>query len=162
MSCSLIAAVARNGIIGKAGQLPWSLPADLRRFRTLTMGHHLLLGRRTFESIGRPLPGRKTVILSRRLQEAPAGTQLARSLEHALSLAAADEEIFVGGGGEVYQAALPHANRLYLTRVDATVAGDTRFPPLDAHQWRLVARQDCTQAGGSPLSFCFLIYERLA
>ena len=143
MRLSLIVALADNGIIGSDNALPWHLPADLKRFKRLTMGHHLIMGRKTFESVGRALPGRTTLVLSRSRPELPAGVIRVASLDEAVAIAreAADEEAFVAGGAEIYRLALPRADRLYVTRVHAVVAGDTRFPELDETAWRLVARK---------------------
>ena len=137
MHIALIVAVSRNRVIGRGGQLPWHLPADLRRFKRLTMGHHLIMGRKTFESIGRPLPGRTSIVVTRRLDYAPPGVLIAGSIPAALQLAAADREVFFVGGGEVYGQALPLCHKIYLTEVAADVAGDTLFPELDprASHW---------------------------
>jgi dihydrofolate reductase len=142
MRLSLIVAVASNGVIGRAGGLPWHLPADLARFKALTMGHHLIVGRRTWESIGRVLPGRRMVVVSSGDPVVPAEVAVVPSLDAALGLAVAagEEEAFVGGGARLFAEALPRAERLYLTRVLAAVAGDTLMPPFDAGQWRLVER----------------------
>jgi dihydrofolate reductase len=137
MRLSLIAAVAENGVIGRDNQLPWRLPRDLRRFKALTMGHHLIVGRKTFESIGRPLPGRSMIVLSRSQQRLPSGIQKASTLEQAVAIAAAagDEEAFVGGGEQIYRVALPRADRIYLTRVHGSFEGDARFPPIAPEVW---------------------------
>lgn len=138
MRVSLIAAVADDGVIGRDRDLPWRLPADWRRFKRLTMGHHLLMGRRTWESIARPLPGRTIVVISRGAPELPAGVHLAASLDDALALArrAGDDEAFIAGGAQIYRLALPLADRLYLTRVHARPEGDVFFPALDWSRWR--------------------------
>ncbi|MFM7738727.1 MAG: dihydrofolate reductase, partial [Planctomycetota bacterium] len=114
---SLIVAASDNDVIGREGQLPWRLSADLRRFKRLTMGHHLIMGRKTFESIGRPLPGRTTIVLSRQRDYAPAGVVVAHSPEEVLKLVAADSEPFVVGGAEIYRLLLPWVGKIYLTRV---------------------------------------------
>ena len=139
----MIAAVASNGVIGRGGELPWHLPDDLARFKSLTMGHHLIVGRRTWESIGRPLPGRRMVVVSRGAPEVPAEVARAGSFEEALDLAAAagEEETFVGGGAALFAEALPRADRLYLTRVLADVPGDVLLPDFDETRWREVARE---------------------
>jgi dihydrofolate reductase len=142
MRISIIVAVAENGVIGRGGTLPWRLSADLQRFKRLTMGHTIVMGRRTWESIGRPLPGRRTVVVTRqpnyRLED-PAVT-VASNLEQALKVAEnfGDDEGFIVGGAELYRAALPGADRLYLTRVDAEVDGDTFFPEVAWNEWRLI------------------------
>lgn len=132
---SLIAAVSENGVIGQNNQLPWRLSSDLRRFRELTMGHHLIVGRRTFESIGRPLPGRVMVVLTRKVDFRPARVKTANSLVQALSLASADEQPFIGGGSALFQQALPHVDRIYLTTVHANIEGDSFFPDIDVNLW---------------------------
>jgi dihydrofolate reductase len=143
MSLSFILAIAENGVIGREGRLPWRLSADLKRFKQRTMGHCLIMGRRTFDSLGKPLPGRTSIVLTRHPQRPlPAGVHVARSVDEALAIAAADSEPFVIGGAEIYRLFLPLAQRLYLTRVVAAVDGDTRFelPPLD--HWRLVSHTE--------------------
>ena len=143
MGVSVVAAVARNGVIGAEGGLPWHLPDELRLFKETTLGHVLVMGRRTFESIGRPLPGRTTVVLTRS-PDWSAGVDdvvVANGVEEALARARAiDEEVFVVGGGELYAAALPHADRLLLTFVDQEPEGDTRFPDVDWGDWRETGR----------------------
>ena len=158
----MIVAVAEGGVIGRRGELPWRLPADFRRFKDLTMGHHLLMGRKTFEAIGRALPGRTTVVISRGRPELPEGVRLAGSLSDALAIAAAagDPQPFVAGGGEIYRQALPLAARVYLTRVHARVEGDARFPDLDPADWRLAERDEYPADDENPHDMSFLLYER--
>lgn len=143
MRVSLVVAVAENGVIGRGGDLPWRLPEDLRRFKRLTMGHHLVVGRKTWESIGRPLPGRKMIVVSRGAPELPDGVALAASVDEALEAAraAGDDEVFVAGGGEIYRLALPLADRIYLTRVEGDVEGDVCFAPLKPAEWTLVSSE---------------------
>jgi len=162
MRVSLIAAVAENGVIGSRGALPWHLSADLRRFKALTMGHHVVVGRRTFESIGRALPGRRMVVISRGEPDLPAGVTLAGSLDEALADIArtGEDEVFVAGGGGIYRLALPRADRLYLTRVHAAPEGDAFFPPIDPDEWQLVERREGTPDERSPLPHTFLVYDR--
>jgi len=132
----LIAAVAKNGVIGKGGQLPWHLPDDLKRFKQLTLGHPILMGRRTYESIGRPLPGRRNIVISETLTTAPPGTDLAHSLDEAIQLISTHNgPAFIIGGAVLYHAALGRVERLHLTEVDAEVEGDVYFPPFDRSQW---------------------------
>jgi dihydrofolate reductase len=131
---TIVVAVSENGFIGKEGDLPWRLSADLRRFKRVTMGHHLLMGRKTFESIGRLLPGRTTAILTRSSEYSVAGAVVSTSLDQLVD-SINDSEIFVVGGGEVYQLALPRATRMHFTRVHATVEGDVIFPDIDWSQW---------------------------
>ena len=138
MMLSLVVAVASNGVIGRDNDLPWRLSADLRRFKRITMGHPILMGRRTYESIGRPLPGRRNMVLSRQpAYQAPAGCDAATSMEAALQQLRADgvAEAFVIGGAEIYQQALPFAERLHLTEVLADIDGDACFPTLTDEDW---------------------------
>ncbi len=160
MKLSIIAALADNGTIGRDNDLPWRLPADLKRFKRTTLGHHLLMGRKTFESIGRPLPGRTTVVISRGRPDLPEGVELAASLDEAIELAraAGDDEAFVAGGAEIFRAALLRADRLYLTRIRADVDGDRFFPELDLADWELVSSEarDADERHAYPLEFQLL------
>lgn len=147
MTVTLVAAVARNGVIGRDGGLPWHLPGELQRFKATTMGHGLVMGRRTYESIGRPLSGRTTVIVSRNPDWQPPGGRpdgvlVATSVESALRLAAEiDEQVYVVGGGQVYADCLPHADELLITWVDTEPDGDTLFPPVDWSAWTQTSRE---------------------
>lgn len=142
MLVSIIVAVSQNNVIGRQGDLPWHLSADLRRFKRLTMGHHLIMGRRTFDSIGRPLPGRTSIVLSRQpTLSLPAGVLQATNLDEALALANDDNEVFVVGGAQIYELALPVADRMYLTRVLANVEGDVYFPQWNSSQWRITSEE---------------------
>lgn len=145
MTLTLVAAVAANGVIGHEGDIPWRLPGEQARFKRLTIGHVLVMGRRTYESIGRPLPGRTTVVVTRQeawAATAPDGVLVADGIETALALARSlDDEVFVVGGVEVYRAALPVADRLEITFVDASPEGDAWFPEVDWSRWREVARE---------------------
>jgi dihydrofolate reductase len=134
----MIVAAAENGVIGVDNRLPWRLPADLARFKRLTMGHHLIMGRRTYESIGRPLPGRITVVLTRSAGIDVPNVQVARSLDDAFAQAEArgDDEPFVCGGAEVYAQALPLCDRCYLTVIERQYTGDAIFPGLDSGEWQ--------------------------
>ena len=138
---SLIAAVARNGVIGLDGGMPWHLPEELRHFKAMTMGHPLVMGRRTFDSIGRPLPGRRTVVVTRDPSWQHAGVETAHSFAEAISLAGPADEVYVAGGSQVYAEAIPFAHRLVLTEVDAEPEGDTWFPEWDREEWREVTRE---------------------
>lgn len=141
MLLSLIVAADRNWVIGRDNAMPWHLPSDLRFFKRATLNKPLLLGRRTFEAIGRPLPGRRVIVISRRPGFRAGGCETAASLEQALALARPAPEVMIGGGAELYRQTLAHADRLYLTRVDAEVEGDTRFPAIDVADWRVLWRQ---------------------
>jgi dihydrofolate reductase len=157
---SVIVAVARNGVIGRDRRLPWHLPADLKRFKELTMGHHIVMGRKTWESINRLLPGRTSVIVTRNKDFQVPGAKIASSLAEALSLGAEDAEVFVIGGAEIFAAALPLAQRLYLTNVDADVAGDTYMPTLDLSGWRLLSEESHPAVAPDTPPWRFAIYER--
>ncbi len=163
MRVALIAAIADNGVIGRGGELPWRLPADLRHFRRLTMGHHLIVGHRTWKSIGKPLEGRTILVLTRSETVEPSGAARCASLDEALATAeaAGDDEAFVAGGAEIYQLALPRADRMYLTRVHARPAGDIRLPRFDTGRWRLVEHWDREPAGRHPHRLTFETYDRL-
>jgi dihydrofolate reductase len=135
MILSCIVAVAQNGVIGRGNGLPWRLSADLKRFKELTTGHALIMGRKTFESIGRPLPNRTSIVLTRDRAYKPSGAVVVHSLEEALERCREEQEVFAIGGAAVFREALPRAQRLYLTRVHADVAGDVRFPGEDLEGW---------------------------
>jgi dihydrofolate reductase len=158
---SAIAAMAENRVIGSNNGLPWHLPADLSRFKALTMGHTVILGRRTFESIGRPLPGRRLVVLTRNPAYAREGIAVAGSLDQALALAGEEPEVFVAGGGEIFRLALPRIDRVYLTVVHAAVEGDTTFPDLAAGEWRLVEDVRHRADERNPYDYSFRRYERV-
>ncbi len=135
---TIIAAVAKNRVIGKNNKLIWHLPADLRFFKTTTMGHALIMGRKTFESFEKPLPGRKMIVISRQHDYFAPGATIVHSLPDALSLIPANLEAFITGGAEIYKLALPIANRMMLTKVEADFEGDTIFPEYDEADWQLV------------------------
>lgn len=157
MTVSLIVAIAENGVIGRKGGLPWRLSTDLRRFKALTMGHHIVMGRKTYESIGRLLPGRTTVIVSRREGYAIEGAVVVSSLEEAVRLS---DDLFVIGGGQVYEQALPLADRMYVTRVQAEVDGDTLFPEVEWEDWKLVEQESHPADGKNDHPFAFETWER--
>ena len=160
MTISLVAAVARGGVIGRDGGIPWRLPEDMARFRELTMGHPVVMGRRTWESLPdqfRPLPGRGNVVVTRNADWSAQGAHRAASLEDALRLFGA-ERVFVIGGGEIYAAALPFADELLLTEIDADVEGDTRFPEWDPDEFEETTREEHTTEDGTP--FAFVTYRR--
>jgi dihydrofolate reductase len=136
-SVAIIAAIAENGVIGRDNELPWRLPDDLRRFKRLTLGHPVIMGRLTYESMGRPLPGRHNIVLSRQPEFAAEGVTVCTSMEEALEAVADGEMAFVLGGRQLFEVALKLADRLYLTRVHAKVEGDVRFPAMTVTDWRL-------------------------
>jgi len=162
MSLSILVAVAENGVIGRGGDLPWHLAADLRRFKRLTMGHTIVMGRKTWESIGRPLPGRRMVVVSRQAGYRADGARVVSSLQEALAVAreAGDQQPFVVGGGQIYQQALPLASRLYLTRVRVGVAGDTHFPAYRTEDWQLVESEPHDADARNDYPFRFELFER--
>ncbi|WP_376694963.1 dihydrofolate reductase [Wenzhouxiangella sp. EGI_FJ10305] len=157
----MIAAMARNRVIGDEGDMPWHLPADLKHFKAVTMGCPIVMGRRTFESIGRPLPGRANIVISRSRPDVPQGIVLAGSLEEALKLADS-ERVMVIGGGQIYREALPRADRLELTLIDAVVTGDTVFPEWPTAEWRLSAMQSRPADDNNPYNLVFATFERVA
>lgn len=167
MTIALIAAVARNGVIGRDQQLPWRLPEDLKRFKALTMGHVLVMGRATFDSIGRALPGRRTIVITRNPDWSAPGVEVVHSIEDALTLAAGPSDrpegargealVFIAGGGEIYRQAIELADWFYLTVVDQDVDGDTRFPEFDRGRFREVWREDHPDG---PVPYAFVTLER--
>jgi dihydrofolate reductase len=152
MSVSLIAAVGSNGVIGNGKDLAWRDSADLQRFKRLTMGHVLVMGRKTYDSIGRPLPGRTTIVVTRQPDWSAPGVLVAHSLDEALKLAEGNE-VYVAGGGEIYALALPLADRLELTEIEAAPDGDVHFPEVDWTRWRATAREPRD-------GFAWVTYER--
>lgn len=134
--------MAKNRVIGAGNKLPWHLPADLKRFKALTLGHHIIMGRKTFESIGRLLPGRTNVVITRNPAWRFEGAVVADSLQRALELAAGDSEVFVIGGEEVFREALPVADRIYFTEIERHFEGDVYFPAFASSQWEESARED--------------------
>ncbi|MGA7595448.1 MAG: dihydrofolate reductase [Gallionella sp.] len=159
---SLIVAMAKNRVIGIDNTLPWHLPADLKHFRALTMGHHIVMGRKTYESIGKPLPGRTSVVVTRNPEYAVPGVIVVNSLQAAISVCANDTEIFVIGGAELYRQAIAHADRIYLTEIAADIRGDAYFPELNPGEWLEVVREAHNQAEPQPLDFHFVTYLRKA
>lgn len=162
MRISLIVAMDERRGIGYRGQLPWHLPADLRRFKSLTMGHSLVMGRKTYESIGRSLPGRTMIVLTRDRDYNAPGCLLAHSLEEALEIArqSGDDEVFVIGGGEVFEQALPLADRIYLTRVHAVFEADTYFPEYNPGGWVVLETADQHADEDHQQSFTTIVLER--
>ncbi|HTL28296.1 MAG TPA: dihydrofolate reductase [Tepidisphaeraceae bacterium] len=157
----LVAAIAKNGVIGRKGQLAWHLPDDLKHFKSLTLGHPILMGRKTYESISRPLPGRRNIVVSSSMKTAPAGIDLASSLDQAIRLASqASERAFIIGGAVLYAAALPHVQRLHLTELDDAVEGDAIFPPFDKSQWKLTSETPHPKDDRHAIAFRLCTYER--
>ncbi len=150
---TLIAAVGRNGVIGADNDMPWHLPEDFAFFKRSTMGHPMIMGRKTFDSIGRVLPGRRTIVVTRQADWSHPDVETAHSLSEALSLAGPVSEVFVCGGGQVYTEAMPWAHRLLITEVDQSPEGDVRFPTIDSRRWQETAREDRD-------GFSWVTYER--
>lgn len=142
MTVSLIVAASQNGIIGADNKLPWHLPADLKRFKQLTMGHPILMGRKTFESIGKPLSGRTNIIISRKKDYTVCGAMVVNTLEEALLYCENEPEVFVIGGAEVFAQTLPFADRIYLTTIHQDFKGDTRLFPVDPNLWKETSREE--------------------
>lgn len=164
----LVVAVSDNGVIGRAGGLPWRLPSDLRHFRKLTLGKPVIMGRRTFAAIGKPLDGRDNIVVTRDASFRPEGVLIAHDFEGALALARdcararGADEIAVIGGAQIYAAALPVADRIYLTRVHGTFAGDTTFPAIDPAQWRQTCRETHKAGVRDEADYSFVILDRAA
>jgi len=167
MKLALIWAMSRNRVIGRNNALPWHLPEDLRYFKHVTMGKPIIMGRKTWESIGRPLPGRTNIVITRAADYAvPEGVRVVNSLDAAINLAEkiclieGIDEALVIGGAEIYAQALPKADRLYLTQVHAEVAGDAYFPEIDLEQWQELGREDFAASGHNPYDYSFVVLER--
>ena len=161
MTLSCIVAVSENGVIGRDNDLPWKLSADLRRFKQLTTGHAIIMGRKTFDSIGRPLPNRTSIVMTRNLDYAPPGVTVVHSLDEALAACRDQQEAFVIGGEAVFREALPRTQRLYLTRVDVSVEGDAHFPETDFAEWKLSQQEFHSEDDKNDYDFTFQVYERL-
>jgi len=160
MRLSAIVAMASNRVIGANNQLPWRLPADLARFKRLTMGHALVMGRKTYESIGRPLPGRTMVVVTRQRGYAPEGVKVAHSVDEALARVPGDDEVFIIGGAELYAQTMDRLDRLYLTRIEREFPGDTLFPEVDLSTWKLLEQEHHPASTPDALPYAFLTYER--
>jgi dihydrofolate reductase len=162
MRLSLVVAMTRAGVIGRGGGLPWRLSADLKRFKSLTMGHHIVMGRTTYESLGRLLPGRTAVIITRSAGYIPLfGGLVTSNLDESLCQCQGDAEPFVIGGGEIFRLALPRADRLYVTWVEAEVAGDTYFPSWNEAEWRLTRSERHSADARNEYDTTFCIYDRI-
>ena len=160
MIISLIVAMDRQGVIGAGGALPWRLSGDLRHFKAITMGKPIIMGRKTHESIGRPLPGRENIVITRQKDYRAAGCTVFNGIETALEACANHAEVMVMGGASLYEELLPRAVRIYLTRVEAEVTGDTWFPPFDDSAWNQVERRDHPADERNEYPYSFLLLER--
>lgn len=159
---SLLVAVTENGVIGRDHGMPWHLPDDLKHFKALTLGKPVLMGRKTFDAIGRPLPGRTNLVLTRAANWSVPGTQAVPDLDAAIREAGSAPELVVAGGAQVYALAMPRATRIYLTRIHAVIDGDTLLPDIDASQWRETARELHPNDGRHAYAMSFITLERRA
>ncbi len=159
---SIIVAVSSNNVIGVRGELPWRLPSDLQRFKSLTMNKPIVMGRLTHESIGKALPGRQNIVISRRPDYVASDCDVVQSIDAAIAVAAAAVEIMVIGGGEIYRQFLPRASRIYLTRVDVDVVGDTHLPPLGDEEWRVTNSEKHLADASNEYDYSFSVLERIA
>ncbi len=163
MIVSAIVAISQNGVIGKDNQIPWYLPADLKYFKRTTLHHHVIMGRQTFASIGRPLPLRTNIIVTRDPFFIAAETLVAHSVEEALSIAldAGETEVFIIGGGQIYRQSLPYWDKVYLTRVETIIEGDIFFPELSPLAWRKISSEQHPADDRNEFPYRFEIYERI-
>ena len=164
-SISIIVAMANNRAIGKDNQLLWHLPEDLKYFKRITMGKPIIMGRKTFESIGRPLPGRLNIVVTSQTDWSCSGVKVVHTVEEAIILADAQayidgaDEIMIIGGAQLYETALPKADKLYITRVDADIEGDVYFPKIDLQKWQEVSREEFSAADNNPYDYAFCVLE---
>lgn len=167
MRIALIWAMASNGVIGRDNKLPWYLPNDLKYFKRLTTGKPVIMGRKTYDSIGKPLPNRTNIVITRDPEFQAEGVKLVHSLEAAIELAEAEclvggsDEVIVMGGAQIYEQALPRADRLYVTLVHAEVVGDACFPEVDLDAYQERAREDFKAEGPNPYDYSFVVYDRV-
>ena len=163
MIVSLLVAADENNVIGTDNQLPWHLPNDLKYFKNLTWAMPILMGRKTFESIGKPLPGRKSIVITRNKDWQHEGVNVVHSIEEAIALASKDavKEIFVIGGAEIFKTSLGQANRIYLTRIHHQFEGDVYFSKLDKNEWNLVNQKDCAADEKNAYAHSFQVWERV-
>jgi dihydrofolate reductase len=163
MIISLVVAAATNNAIGKEGQMPWHLPNDMKHFKNVTWGMPVVMGRKTFESLGKALPGRKNIVITRQEGWTADNTVVVKSLEDALFVAGQTDalEVMVIGGGEIYQAYFDKAKRIYMTRVEATPEADTFFPAIDGKQWQLISQRNHEADEKNPFNYSFQQWERL-
>lgn len=157
---SIIAAIAKNNIIGKNNGLIWHLPADMKHFRNTTMGHSLIMGRKTFESFGKPLPGRHSIVITRQKDWSFAGVTVAHSLQEAIAMAGGNEEVFIIGGAEIYSQAMPSCKKMYLTIIHHEFDGDTCFPPVDFSEWKLIKDEKHLPDEKNQYPYSFRTYVR--
>ncbi|MAH02147.1 type 3 dihydrofolate reductase [Candidatus Woesearchaeota archaeon] len=162
MIISLIAAMDKNRVIGKGGKLPWNLPADMKYFKDKTLGKPIIMGRKTYESLGKPLPNRTNIIITRDRDYKAEGCIVVHSAEEALKAAEGDEEVMIIGGSQIYKELLPKTNRMYLTIVDADFEGDTFFPEYDVKEWKETAYEEHERDAENQYNYTFLILEKVS
>lgn len=163
MSVELVVAMAQNGVIGRDGDLPWRLSTDLKRFKAITMGKPVIMGRKTWESIGKPLPGRRNIVVTRQADYMVEGAECVSSLDVALALAAggaAGADVCVIGGGQIYAEAIDKADRLHVTHVDAQIDGDTVFPEIASENWEEVSREEVPAGEKDVYATSYVVYQR--
>ncbi len=163
----IIAAMGENRVIGSAGKIPWHLPADFKHFKDLTMGHPVIMGRKTFESIGKPLPGRMNIVITHDLGYKAEGISVAHSLQEAMrfaedSISGEGNKVFILGGAQIYAMALPAADKLFITNVHGTFAGDAFFPEIDPEMWTVSSSERHQKDEKNPFDFDFLTYDKTA
>ena len=156
---SIIAAIAENGVIGRDNTLPWKLPADLQYFKKVTMGHPIIMGRKNYEDIGRPLPGRQNIILTRDKTYRAEGCTVVHSLEEAIECAK-NKEMFIVGGSEIYRLFLPHADRMYITHIHEPVEGNVLFPEYENSEWKQISNEPHQADEKNSMAYTFCVYER--
>lgn len=161
MPIAQVVAISQNRVIGKDNQLIWHMPADLKHYKNITMGHHMIMGRKTYESIGRPLPGRTTVIITRDKNYKAEGCIIVNSLDEALKVAASDSEPCIVGGGEIFRQAMSITDKIYLTIIHHDFEGDTFYPELDPAEWKLIKREDFQPDEKNRYPYSFCEYERV-
>ena len=162
MTISLIVAISKNRAIGIDNQIPWYLPADLKYFKRTTLGHHILMGRKSYLSIGKPLPRRTNLVLTRNTFFTAAGIQVVHSIEEGIELAkaAGEDELFIIGGGEIYRQSMELVDRMYITEVDIETEGDTFFPKIDESRWELSSEEHHKADERNKWNYCFKVYDR--
>lgn len=160
MKISIIVAFDENRLIGRNNELPWHLPADLKHFKTITMGHHIIMGRKTYDSIGKPLPGRVSVIITRQQDLHIENCMVVNNLEAALEKCKGQDEIFIIGGAQIFKYAMPLATDLYITQIHTTFQGDTYFPEIPAHEWKEVSKEICKPDEKNKWEYAFIKYTK--
>nr|WP_304219848.1 dihydrofolate reductase [Fredinandcohnia onubensis] len=159
---SLLVAMDKNQLIGKDNDLPWRLPADLAYFKRVTMGHPIIMGRKTYDSIGRPLPGRENIIVTRDTSYEAEGCKVIHSIEEIVKMnEQTDQELFVIGGAEIFKEILPHSDRLYITEINEEFKGDTYFPAFDKVEWKVISEEKGIKNEKNPYDYTFLVYEKI-